>query len=233
MATTAERDVTALRVLIVDDDEDDFVVAQSLLSQIEGQQFEVEWAATYEDGLEAIGRGQHDVYLLDFHLGARTGLELLREIVSSGHKAPTILLTGQGDHDIDVEAMRAGALDYLVKGRIDSALLERSIRYAVERNRVERQLEEAIDDLEDALANIKTLRGLLPICSVCKSIRDDKGYWNRLESYVRDHSSAEFSHGVCPNCASQLYPDQYRAMFSAGEEKRADTRTSGHGTGVR
>ena len=125
------------------------------------------------------------------------------------------MLTGQGDHEVDLEAMRAGALDYLVKGHIDSALLERSIRYAVERSSVERRLEEAIDDLEDALANIKTLRGLLPICSVCKSIRDDKGYWNRLESYVRDHSSAEFSHGVCPGCLRLHYPDQYAAIRSA------------------
>ena len=214
MGTTAEHDAAALHVLIVDDDEDDFVVAQSLLSKIEGQQFKVEWAASYEDGLAAIERGRHDVYLLDFRLGARSGLELLREIVSSGRKAPAILVTGQGDHDIDVEAMRAGALDYLVKDRIDSDLLERSIRYAVERSRVERRLEEAIDDLEDALANIKTLQGLLPICSWCKSIRDDKGYWNRLESYVRDHSSAEFSHGVCPSCVKLHYPDQYVAICS-------------------
>ena len=105
--------------------------------------------------------------------------------------------------------MRAGALDYLVKSRIDSALLERSIGYAVERSSVERRLEEAIDELKDALASIKTLRGLLPICSVCKSIRDDKGYWNRLESYVRDHSSAEFSHSICPRCFKTHYPDQY------------------------
>ena len=116
------------------------------------------------------------------------------------------MLTGQGDHEIDVEAMRAGALDYLVKGRFDSDLLERSIRYAVERSRVERRLEQAIDDLEDALDNIKTLQGLLPICSWCKSIRDDKGYWNRLESYIRDHSSAEFSHGICPSCSKLHYP---------------------------
>lgn len=147
MPADADADAAVLRILIVDDDEDDFVVAQSLLSQIKGQQFEVEWAASYEDGLEAIRRGQHDVYLLDFRLGARDGLQLLREAIANGSKSPMILLTGQGDHAVDVEAMRAGALDYLVKGRIDSALLERSIRYAVERGRVEKQLEELIDDL--------------------------------------------------------------------------------------
>ena len=218
MAADADTDAAALHVLIVDDDEDDFVVAQSLLSQIEGQQFEVEWAASYEDGLEAITRGQHDVYLLDFRLGARDGLQLLREAIANGSKAPMILLTGQDDHAVDLEAMRAGALDYMVKGRIDSALLERSIRYAVERSRIEKQLEELIDDLVEALGNIKTLRGLLPICSVCKSIRDDKGYWNRLESYVRDHSSAEFSHGVCPRCSQQLYPDQYPLIYTTKPE---------------
>ncbi|MBI5507754.1 MAG: hypothetical protein HY903_03260 [Deltaproteobacteria bacterium] len=62
-------------------------------------------------------------------------------------------------------------------------------------------------DLEKSLANVRTLTGMLPICAACKKIRDDKGYWNQIESYVRDHSEAEFSHGLCPECARRLYPD--------------------------
>jgi len=81
------------------------------------------------------------------------------------------------------------------------------IRDITERKRMEEEREKLIDELQEALANIKTLRGLLPICSYCKKIRDDKGYWNQIESYIRDHSGAEFTHGMCPECLKKLYPD--------------------------
>ncbi|MFH0727066.1 MAG: sensor with HAMP domain protein, partial [Pseudomonadota bacterium] len=67
--------------------------------------------------------------------------------------------------------------------------------------------EKMVGELKTALDNIKTLKGLLPICSSCKKIRDDKGYWNQIESYIETHSEAEFSHGICPECAKKLYPD--------------------------
>jgi PAS domain S-box-containing protein len=80
-------------------------------------------------------------------------------------------------------------------------------RDITERKRAEEEREKLIHELRDALVNVKTLRGLLPICSHCKKIRDDKGYWNQIESYIRDHSGAEFSHGMCPECLKKLYPD--------------------------
>jgi len=81
------------------------------------------------------------------------------------------------------------------------------LRDITERKRMEEEREKLIRELQDALANIKTLRGLLPICSYCKKIRDDKGYWNRIESYIQDHSGAEFTHGMCPECLKKHYPD--------------------------
>jgi len=81
------------------------------------------------------------------------------------------------------------------------------LRNITERKRIEEEREKLIHEVQDALANIKTLRGLLPICSYCKKIRDDKGYWNRIESYIEDHSGAEFSHGMCPECLKKFYPD--------------------------
>ena len=95
---------------------------------------------TYEAGLEALARRQHHVCLLDYRLGEHSGLELLREAAGNGCKAPMILLTGQEDHEVDIEAMKAGAADYLVKGRIDAPLLERAIRYAIERKRLQEQV---------------------------------------------------------------------------------------------
>jgi DNA-binding response OmpR family regulator len=88
----------AVRVLLVDDDEDDFVIARDLISQIGTRNYELNWVDNYEAGLAAIHRREHDVCLLDYRLGVRTGLELLRESQSFSARPPVILLTGQGDH---------------------------------------------------------------------------------------------------------------------------------------
>ena len=124
-----------LRVLLVEDDEDDFILTRDLFNEIRGRPSQLEWKKTFDTGLEAMARNEHEVCLVDYRLGAHTGIELLRAAIEKGCKAPIILLTGQGEREIDMEAMKAGAADYLIKGRLDSGLLERSIRYAVERKR--------------------------------------------------------------------------------------------------
>ncbi len=126
-----------IRILLIDDDEDDYVVTRDLLSEAKGLKHELQWVYTYNDALETIGRNEHDVYLLDYRLGAHTGIDLLEKVVSEGCRAPIILMTGQGDQEVDFKAMKAGAADYLVKGEINAPLLERSIRYAIERKRTE------------------------------------------------------------------------------------------------
>lgn len=120
-----------LRVLLVEDDEDDYVLIRDLMVEIEG--LALEWVDGYREALEALGRGVHDVCLVDYRLGERSGLKLMREAASRGHRVPMILLTGRGDREVDLEAMRAGASDYLLKGEIDAPTLERSIRYAFAR----------------------------------------------------------------------------------------------------
>jgi hypothetical protein len=79
--------------------------------------------------------------------------------------------------------------------------------YIAERARAEQERERLLNQLQEAMANIKTLRGLLPICSHCKKIRDDTGYWHNVEAYIREHTEAEFSHGICPTCLNKHYPD--------------------------
>jgi len=78
------------------------------------------------------------------------------------------------------------------------------------RKLIEEERRKLIEDLQEALAEVKALSGLLPICASCKKIRDDKGYWTQIESYIRDHSEADFSHGICPECAKKLYPEFYK-----------------------
>jgi two-component system sensor histidine kinase/response regulator len=126
-------------VLLVDDDEEDYMIARDLLSEVGiGVRFRLDWVGTYGEGLAAMQRAEHDAYVLDYRLGERDGLELMREARKGGCAAPMILLTGQGDREVDLQAMEAGATDYLVKGEINAPLLERSVRYAIERARVER-----------------------------------------------------------------------------------------------
>jgi FixJ family two-component response regulator len=137
-----------VKVLLIDDDEDDYVLTRALLAEVDREAYQLHWAGSYAAGLEAIGRGGHDVYLLDYRLGDRTGLELLREACRRGCPGPLILLTGQGDRDVDVQAMRAGAADYLTKSRMDAHQLERSIRHALERKRAEESLRRMHEELE-------------------------------------------------------------------------------------
>src|ERR1044071_1542994 len=120
-----------VRALLVDDDEDDYIVTRDLLAESNSSAITLEWVATYSAALEAMARNEYDVCLVDYRLGEHTGIELLREAVARRYMAPVILLTGQGDHEVDVEAMEAGAADYLLKGQFGASLLERSIRYAI------------------------------------------------------------------------------------------------------
>jgi PAS domain S-box-containing protein len=124
-----------IRILLVDD-EDDYIITRSLLHEIDMAQFKLDWVSSYEEALHLMDKNQHDVYMLDYKLGKRDGLELLKHAVRNGCSGPIILLTGQGDEDIDLQALRSGAADYLVKDQISSSLLARSIRYALERKQI-------------------------------------------------------------------------------------------------
>jgi signal transduction histidine kinase len=145
---------TPLEVLLIDDDEDYFVLIEDLLSEINGQKYTLNWVPNFQSGLSALCRNGtyekvFDVCLLDYNLGGPTGLELLRKAIAEGCKTPIIMLTAQGDHEIDVEAMRIGAADYLSKRKTDSDLLERSIRYTLDRAQTLAALQESEKRIAD------------------------------------------------------------------------------------
>jgi len=123
-----------IRVLLVEDDDDDHLITKELLSEIPGR-FELDWVRTPQAGIETMVLNQHDVCLVDYRLGAQTGIEVMRAALERGCQAPIILLTGAGEHQIDLEAMQAGASDYLVKSELQANSLERSVRYALQRKR--------------------------------------------------------------------------------------------------
>lgn len=139
-----------IRILQVDDDEEDFLIIQDLLKDISRQRYTIEWSPGYEDAVEKIKTNEYDVFLVDFMLGKYTGIELLKHIRQNNMHIPVIIFTGQGDERIDMEAMNAGAADYLVKGQIGSNILERSMRYSINQAETQKKLLENEQTLRTA-----------------------------------------------------------------------------------
>ena len=145
-----------VRILLIDDDEDDYFLLKELLSgQTKGRtlhHYNLDWVSIYEEAVRALFDCQYDLYLVDYHLGSHNGLDLLRETAAQECPAPVIMLTGQGSYETDLAAMQLGASDYLEKGQLTLPLLERSIRYAIERKQAEKRLELLIHERTRDLA---------------------------------------------------------------------------------
>jgi signal transduction histidine kinase len=137
-----------IKTLLVDDDEDDFVLIRDLLSEVDKVSFTVDWVPNFEEAFSALKRNKHDVCLLDYRLGRHDGLEILELIEPETISMPIIFLTGQGDYEVDTMAMKAGVEDYLSKDEINPSLLERTIRYAIERKRSKTALTKAYAEME-------------------------------------------------------------------------------------
>lgn len=134
----ATGDSETVRVLLVEDDEDDYLIISGLLARHARARFEAEWLPTYDEALAAISEQRHDVYLIDYRLGERSGLDLVREGFASRPPAPVIIVTGQPTYEIDLEASALGVADFVVKQDLNPVALERSIRYAITLQRAER-----------------------------------------------------------------------------------------------
>lgn len=122
-----------IKILVIEDDEDDFFIIKEDIERIPYQKFIIDWSPNFSDGLNKIRKKEYSLYFVDYFLGAKTGLQLLKEAIAEGCQEPIILLTGKGNHTIDMEAMQAGAYDYLVKSDLNIENLERCIRYSLER----------------------------------------------------------------------------------------------------
>jgi len=187
-----------ITVLLIEDDADDAVLIQRYLSNALKVPFRMKHADRLSKGLECLTEGGFDVVLLDLGLPDGRGLGTFEMAHARAPHVPIIVLTGHNDDETAIEAVQKGAQDYLVKYQVSGDILRRSIRYAIERQKL-------LTQIEHSTKEIKTLRGFLPICASCKKIRDDTGYWTQIEAYISKHSEAEFSHGICPDCATKLY----------------------------
>jgi DNA-binding response OmpR family regulator len=182
--------------------EDDLVSRRVLRAALSEWGYEVVEAA---DGVAALrllqGPDAPRLAVLDWMMPGLDGVEVCRQIRAQPTAEPPylILLTGRGDKDDIVAGLTSGANDYIAKPYDRKEL---HARVGVGRQVVELQasLAARVRELEEALAQVKHLQGLLPICSYCKKVRDDQNYWQQVEDYIADHSEARFSHGICPEC---------------------------------
>ncbi len=139
-----------IRVLVVEDDEDDWLITKKIFSQIKNSPFQIEWAPTYDNALEQIDADTHDVYLLDYRLGAHTGTDLLAHAHPERRRQPFILMTGVADSDLEWKSLKLAAADYLVKGSFDAVLLSRTLYYALQRKYIEQQRIDQLIELNQA-----------------------------------------------------------------------------------
>jgi PAS domain S-box-containing protein len=197
-----------LRVLLVDDSEDDYFITQRVLGGARFEKFTLDWTPHYEAGLEAIRARSHDAYLVDYRLRDRTGLDLVREVARSRLVAPVILLTGVGDDGLQLDALLAGSADYLDKTQLDSPLLERTIRHAVDRSHYFEQLRRSeerfrvlVENLSDGITMLARDGTLL---YASRSTSDILGY--KVEEMV-GHKLFTFIHPEDVASAMRLFSE--------------------------
>lgn len=197
-------------VLIVDDTP----INIQILNETLETEFNTYFALNGEEALQMVSSLQPDLILLDIMMPAMDGFEVCRRLkeVEVHKNIPVIFITALGQPEEESRGLTLGAADYVTKPFNPELVLLR-VRNHIELKNRRDALEQRTVELEKALAEIKTLQGILPICAACKKIRDDQGYWQQLEVYISGHSAAEFSHGICPACAKELYPTQYAKLF--------------------
>lgn len=194
-------------ILLVDDNPDNLWLLSGLLAEHE---YKVRAAPSGARALATIAKEAPDLLLLDIMMPEMDGFEVCRQLKANEQTAgiPIIFISALDETIDKVKAFGLGGVDYITKPFQSDEVLAR-IKTHLSVHLLQVQLEEKNADLQKALDEIKTLRGILPICASCKKIRDDEGYWQQIELYIMEHSEAEFSHGICQECARKLYPGLY------------------------
>ena len=154
--------------------------------------------------------------LLDWEMPGLQGPEVVRRIRSRASQTPTyvILLTSRDSSADIVQGLRAGADDYVTKPANEDELIAR-VNVGARVVQLQLALEDRVRSLEEALANVKALQTLLPMCAYCKSIRNDQNYWEKVETYFSQHSNVSFTHSYCPNCYERFVRPELEALEDA------------------
>lgn len=165
-----------------------------------------------EEALKGIEAEKPDLVLMDIKIqGEMDGIETADRMLKQ-YDLPIIYLTAHSEENTIERAKVTRPYGYLLKP-VNAKELQIAVEVAIYKHKSDKEKAQLTKELQDALNKVKQLSGLLPICASCKKIRDDKGYWNQIEVYILDHSEAEFSHGICPECMKNLYPEQYKKIL--------------------
>lgn len=192
-----------MRILIA---EDDAVPRRLLETTLTKWGYEVISTADGTQALEALSRPDApSLAILDWMMPGLDGAEVCRRVRSlkTDRLLYIVLLTSKGRKEDIVQGLTAGADDYVVKP-FDRSELKARINVGERILRLQAELAARVKELELALTNVKLLQGLLPICCYCKKIRNDQNYWQQVDTYISDHSEAQFTHGICPECREKI-----------------------------
>ena len=188
---------------------DDHPATRKLLDDILGHHYHVLVVSNGQEALDLVrDNPMIDLILLDIIMPGMSGYEVCQRLKEDERTRdiPVVFLTVmEEDHD-EARGFAVGVTDYIIKPISRLRLLAR-VKNQLALRQKQRELELKNRELQTALDQIKTLHGILPICSFCKQIRNDQGAWQRLEEYIQHHSEAEFSHSICPKCAHEHYPE--------------------------
>ena len=192
------------KILIV---EDEGIVILHIRKALENLGYTVAGIANYgDDAIVKATEIRPDLVLMDIVLkGVVDGIDAAEKIHAILN-IPVIYLTAHADESTLQRAKVTEPFGYIVKPFRERDL-QIAIEFALYKSRMEAERNLLINRLQEALVHVRTLSGMLPICSYCKKIRDDKGYWNQLETYLSEHSGTEFTHGICPDCAAKVIKD--------------------------
>ena len=214
-----------IKVLVIDDDEEDFIILRDTLTEIQQSKYLLDWSASYHEGLLRIAEKEHDIYLVDYRLGAQNGLELIQDAIAGGAEAPFIILTGQNDIEVDAQALQAGASDYLVKSNISALQLERAIRYSMQQARnlseikdlnilLEKRVKDRTLILEQAMSELEKSRAELSIAL------DREKEVNEMKSRFVSMASHEFRTPLTTILSSLALISKYAAAGEREKEKK-------------
>lgn len=194
--------MTKTRILVVEDDQ---LVAIDICTRLEalGVYDVAGRATTGEEAISMVAELKPDLVLMDIVLKSdMDGIEAAG-IIRSKYNVPVVYLTSYMDEEFLKRAKITVPFGYILKP-FNARELHTTIEMALYRHRADDEREKLITELQEALSQVRTLRGCLPICATCKKIRDDKGYWTRIEQYIMEHTDADFTHGICPDCAKKF-----------------------------
>jgi len=205
MSSARELDVTVLYV------EDDAATREEVAAILRRRVRELWVAGDGEQGLALFGERRPDIVITDIRMPKLDGLGMTKAIRALDADVHIVVMSAHGDAEYLLDAINQGLEQYVLKpietdkllAALDKCARQIALRHAAAKHAAER--EQLVGELQAAVAKAKLLSGFLPICAACKKIRDDRGYWQQIESYIHNHSEAEFSHGICPECARRLY----------------------------